>query len=70
MKKQLYLFIIAFLGIINLSAQENIGNRPNEIVSPEIHADNSVTFRLLAPNAKSVSVMGDFLPPNGWMPVS
>lgn len=70
MKKHLYLFIIALFGVINLSAQENIGKRPNEIISPEIHADNSVTFRFLAPNAKSVSITGDFLPPNGWMPGS
>lgn len=30
--------------------------------SPEIHEDNSVTFQLLAPNADSVQVIGDFIP--------
>jgi enterochelin esterase family protein len=38
-----------------------------EIVSPEIHADNRVTFRVLAPNAKEVKLTGDWLPPEGWM---
>jgi enterochelin esterase family protein len=32
------------------------------VTSPEIHEDNSVTFRLIAPNADSVFVTGDFLP--------
>ncbi len=30
------------------------------IVSPEIHADNSVTFRYYAPDAKNVSIVADF----------
>lgn len=34
-----------------------------QIISPEIHPDNSVTFRLKAPAAKVVKVTGDFLPP-------
>lgn len=33
-----------------------------DIVSPEIHANKTVTFRLFAPNAKKVQVTGDFLP--------
>lgn len=33
-----------------------------QIVSPEIHADNSVTFRFAAPKAVRVQVTGDFLP--------
>ncbi|GAB3947155.1 alpha/beta hydrolase-fold protein [Spirosoma harenae] len=35
--------------------------RPNPIVSPEILADNSVIFRLKAPNAKSVRLLGTWL---------
>ncbi len=34
----------------------------NQIVSPEIHEDNSVSFRLFAPMADSVQITGDFLP--------
>ncbi len=32
------------------------------VVSPEIHEDNTVTFRLKAPEASRVEVTGDFLP--------
>ncbi len=33
-----------------------------EIISPEIHSNNSVTFRFAAPDAKKVELTGDFLP--------
>ena len=33
-----------------------------EIISPEIHPDNKVTFRLYAPEAVKIEVTGDFLP--------
>ncbi|MFC4632278.1 esterase [Dokdonia ponticola] len=33
-----------------------------QIVSPEIHEDDTVTFRFMAPNADSVKLTGDFLP--------
>lgn len=61
MKNLLSLLICTF-GLLSLNAQENLpsGER-KEIVSPEINADNSVSFSLLAPNADSVSVTGDFL---------
>jgi|AGTN01.3.fsa_nt_gi Enterochelin esterase and related enzymes len=69
MKQKMLLLLFLFLAIwtFSLTAQENLplGQR-KEIVSPEIHPDNSVTFRLAAPNADSVSVTGDFLPPEGW----
>lgn len=57
------LFIMMFAGILlSVQAQENLHfGEIKDIVSPEIHADNSVTFRLLAPNADSVSVAGDFV---------
>jgi enterochelin esterase-like enzyme len=41
-----------------------------DITSPEIHADNSVTFRFLAPNAKEVSISGDWMPSEGFTPGS
>ena len=34
----------------------------SQIISPEINSDNSVTFRLKAPNAQVVEITGDFLP--------
>lgn len=62
MKKKLILSIVflTFLGISS-QAQEALF-RAQQIISPEIHEDNTVTFRLLAPEAKSVQVTGDFLP--------
>jgi len=33
---------------------------PMAVVSPEVHPDRTITFRLLAPNAKDVSVHGEF----------
>jgi len=66
--KMLFFSILAvFLFSFQVQAQENLpfGQR-REIVSPEVHTDNAVTFRLLAPNADSVSVTGDFLSPKEW----
>ncbi len=41
-------------------AQQNINNNGEKIVSPQVNADKTVTFRLLAPKAKSVTVKGDW----------
>jgi len=41
-----------------------------QITSPQVNPDNSVTFRLLAPDAKEVRIFGDFIPAQGWMPGS
>ncbi|MCK4751445.1 MAG: esterase, partial [Bacteroidales bacterium] len=41
-----------------------------EIVSPEIHENKSVTFRLMAPNAEEVKLSGDWMPAEGWVPGS
>ena len=45
-------------------AQQNLswGQGP-QVVSPDIHADNTVTFNLIAPEAQKVQITGDFLPP-------
>ena len=43
------------------SAQQNLFGG-QEIISPEINPDNSVTFRFQAPKAVKVQVTGDFLP--------
>jgi enterochelin esterase family protein len=59
-KTTLLLFILSVLSI-SAKAQEALF-RAQQIVSPEIHTDNSVTFRLFAPNATAVQITGDFLP--------
>ncbi len=38
--------------------KENIKPFGTSVISPEVHPDRTVTFRLLAPNAKEVSVSG------------
>src|SRR5690606_10193365 len=47
--------------VYSAQAQEALF-RAQQITSPEIHDDSSVTFRLSAPNAKSVQITGDLLP--------
>lgn len=50
------------------AAQQAIFTREG-LVSPQVNADKSVTFRLYAPAADSVAVTGDFLPSSetdGW----
>ncbi len=42
-------------------AQQAIWGVPS-IISPEIHENNTVTFRFEAPNADTVQITGDFLP--------
>lgn len=62
MKKQIFLFILSclFLGVSSYTQQALFGGP--QIISPEIHDDNSVTFRVNVPNADTVVIMGDFLP--------
>ena len=45
-------------------AQQNLnwGQGP-QVASPDVHADNTVTFNLIAPEAQKVQITGDFLPP-------
>ena len=61
MKRFLFLaFLIAFMG--SARAQETIMTNTGNIVSPEIANDNTVTFRMFAPNAQKVEIEGNFLP--------
>lgn len=60
MKKLLLLLLIMFAAL-GCRAQQALWGAP-QIVSPEVHPDNRVTFRLNAPGAGKVQVTGDFLP--------
>ena len=67
-------FVLALLLCALTFAQQALwGGAP--VVSPEIHDNNTVTFRLKAPKAVKVQVTGDFLPvqkittPSGEMDV-
>ena len=62
MKKQTLLLIVSiiFIHISTYSQQALWGGQ--QIISPEINDDNSVTFRLFAPEVTAVQITGDFLP--------
>lgn len=64
MKKTISFFLFAVLTCLPTFAQQEIFGG-NLIVSPEIHADHSVTFRVSAPKAVSVQVMGEFTTTDG-----
>lgn len=59
MKKMLFLLFVLCLSA-NTYAQQNLFAAQN-IESPVVNADNTVTFRLIAPNAKAVEIAGDFM---------
>ena len=48
------------LSVNGLMAQQNLWST-RVVVSPELHADGSVTLRYKAPAATSVEVVGDFI---------
>lgn len=59
--KRLALFAVSLLTASLTFAQQALwGGGP--LVSPEVHDDNTVTFRIKAPKAVRVQVTGDFLP--------
>lgn len=70
MKHFVVILLLMFSG--RSMAQENIRlKQSREIQSPEIHPDNTVTFRLFAPDADGVSVSGDmFIAADGKPPVA
>lgn len=61
MKKCLFLLIFALLEL-SVEAQQSLWGGQS-VVSPEVHPDQTVTFRFLAPKAVRVQLTGDFLPP-------
>lgn len=62
MKKFLSLACAALCAGTAFSQQALWGGTP--VVSPQINPDNTVTFRVKAPKAKTVKITGDFLPEN------
>lgn len=60
MKKTLFLLIVSIIFCANLFPQQALWGG-SEIVSPEVHENNTVTFRLHAPNAREVKISGDWI---------
>lgn len=65
--KKIVLSAVALLITLSSFAQQAL-NWGAPVISPEIHDDHSVTFRLVAPKAVKVHVGGDFLPADGIDP--
>ncbi|UKT64899.1 alpha/beta hydrolase [Pedobacter mucosus] len=64
------IFGLLLLTAIGSYAQENLNfNAKKEITSPEINADKTVTFRVIAPNASKVELQGDMLGAPGIAPM-
>lgn len=61
MKKLFLLAVLLQLSLLSFAQQ----GRAKEIISPEINPDNTVIFRLNAPNAEKVQITGDFLTTQG-----
>ncbi|MCB0837664.1 MAG: esterase [Bacteroidetes bacterium] len=64
MKTTLSLILFGLLSYA-LHAQQDIFAR-NEIISPEINADHTVTFRLFGPEASEVTITGSWMPREGF----
>lgn len=62
MKRLFTLWAVCLLSMLTAVAQDAIFVQNQEIVSPEVNADGTVTFRLVAPKAITAQVWGDFLP--------
>ena len=58
--KKTFVFILIMTSISTFAQQSLFGGQ--EIKSPEINSDNSLTFRYFAPGADTVKITGDFLP--------
>lgn len=60
--------VIFALISMELHAQQALWGGGN-IISPEVHSDQTVTFRLYAPDAGTVQLVGDWMQPTEeWMP--
>jgi enterochelin esterase-like enzyme len=68
MKTQIFktLSIVLLLSLMAYQLEAQFGRGPR-IVSPEVNADNTITFRLLSTGADSVSVSGNWMSGYGTM---
>ena len=62
MKKIFLISTLLALTSAGILAQQSLMPDRNTLISPEIHNDHSVTFRLFAPQAKEVRLVSDCLP--------
>ncbi|HEY4326865.1 MAG TPA: alpha/beta hydrolase-fold protein [Mucilaginibacter sp.] len=60
MKRNIIIFFLAMIICSGINAQQNVGYKQGNIVSPQINDDHTITLRLNAPLAQSVTVKGDW----------
>ncbi|OMP32840.1 MULTISPECIES: esterase [Mangrovimonas] len=63
---KLFLALLLLFTSMSISAQQALFGGA-EIVSPEIHDNGTVTFRVKAPAANEVKLVGDWMPMEGWV---
>jgi enterochelin esterase family protein len=68
--RRLFIFITLGLLFPAVSMSQQALSRGNDIISPEINSDNTVTFRFVAPDAKEVKISGDWMASVGMTPGS
>lgn len=59
--KRIILLSLSLAGCLTAFSQQALWDQ-NDIISPVVNPDNTVTFRLFAPEAQKVEINGDFLP--------
>lgn len=52
--------VMLFFTVNSVFAQQNLNDKSVRYTSPQVNPNNTVTFRLYAPNAKQVKVKGDW----------
>lgn len=67
--KKIILLMTSLCFTLIICSQEALNSGQN-IISPEVHADNTVTFRLMAPNAQNVKISGNWIPQTSPAPAS
>lgn len=67
MKKTAFVFLSALLFSLSAFSQQALWGG-QQIVSPEVKEDYTVTFRFQAPNAKEVKISGEWMPAQGYTP--
>lgn len=61
MEKIKQLSVLLFLTVLSFSVNAQF-RMPKPILSPEIQQDNKITFRVYAPDAKTVKISGNWMP--------
>ena len=61
-KKIIILAVLCLMGVV-AKAQQNLNwGQGEQVASPVVNANNTVTFNMVAPGAQQVQITGDFLP--------